>query len=152
MEKRFQEEDLNDCFLVDTTISSGSFSIKVFVDSDSTLPLSKCQTISRYLESHLEEESLVPENYKLEVSSPGTSRPLKFERQYKKNIGRTLEVHTHSNETHKGILRSVLNEKITIEIELSKKQAKKLNKKTEEIDIMLKEIEKSIVKISFKKS
>lgn len=152
LKKRFQEVDLNDCYLVETTISEGANKVKVFVDSDNSLTLARCQQISRYLEPLLEEESLVPERYTIEVSSPGVTRPLRFHRQYVKNIGRNLEVTLLDKETHKGKLTEVSEDKIILEIELSKKQAKKLGMKVKQVEIQMENIEKSIVKISFKKS
>lgn len=149
---RFQEDDLNDCYLVDTVISKNSNRVRVFVDSDSSLTLARCQRISRFLEAILEEENLVPERYTMEVSSPGIEKPLKFRRQYTKNIGRAFEVTTHDKEKFKGKLIEVLEDKILLEIELSKKQAKKTGIKTEQVEIPFENIENSIVKISFKKS
>jgi ribosome maturation factor RimP len=45
------------------------------------------------LYKRIEEEHLFPaDDFSLEVSSPGLDQPLKLMRQYKKNIGRLIEV------------------------------------------------------------
>ena len=66
--------------------------IEVYVDSDTGIHIDDCAAISRFLEGHLDGSGIVPDNYILEVSSPGMSNPLMLPRQYKKRIGRILEV------------------------------------------------------------
>ena len=44
--------------------------------------LDDCEKMSRALEPHLEATSLIPENYVLEVSSPGVSRQLSSDRDF----------------------------------------------------------------------
>lgn len=78
-------------FLVDIKFPMGR-QIEVYVDSDEGIHISECAEISRFLEKNLDGSGLVPDNYILEVSSPGMSNPLKIPRQYKRRIGRVLEV------------------------------------------------------------
>lgn len=78
-------------FLVDIKITQGR-RIEVYLDTDEGIHIDDCATISRFLEKHLDGSGIVPENYILEVSSPGMSNPLKVPRQYKRRIGRKLEV------------------------------------------------------------
>jgi len=54
-------------------------------------------------------------DFSLEVSSPGIDEPLKLLRQYKKNIGRTIEVITNDDTKKEGLLKEVADEAITIE-------------------------------------
>jgi ribosome maturation factor RimP len=49
------------------------------------------------------------------VSSPGVDEPLKLIRQYKKNIGRSVEVTMADDEKKEGILKEVTDDAITIE-------------------------------------
>jgi len=90
LEEFFQESDLEDCFITELTVSGGK--ILVYVDSDTDMGFDKCRKISRYLEKHFDETQVFGEKYTLEVSSPGIGRPLKFKRQYIKNVGRKVEV------------------------------------------------------------
>src|SRR5581483_6986185 len=78
-------------FLVDIKFSMGR-KIEVYIDSDEGVHIDDCAEISRFLEKHLDGSGIVPTNYILEVSSPGMSNPLKVPRQYKKRLGRMLEV------------------------------------------------------------
>ena len=63
-------------------------------------PLSQ-ELISRF---HQLEEQFPDWSYELEVSSAGLEHPLKMLRQYKKNIGRNLEVHLHDGKLMEGKL------------------------------------------------
>lgn len=83
-----QEKDL---FLVDIKFSQGK-RIEVYADSDEGIHISDCAELSRFIEKNLDGSGLVPENYILEVSSPGMGNPLRVPRQYKRRIGRMLEV------------------------------------------------------------
>lgn len=78
-------------FLVDIKFPMGR-QIEVYVDSDAGIHISECAEISRFLEKNLDGSGLVPDNYILEVSSPGMENPLRVPRQYKRRIGRILEV------------------------------------------------------------
>ena len=76
-----------DIFLVKLTVSSSN-DINVLLDSDSSLTLSDCRSISRAIESSLDRED---EDFSLTVSSSGVGEPLVL-RQYKKNIGKKVRV------------------------------------------------------------
>jgi ribosome maturation factor RimP len=83
---------LPDCFLVDVRMRPGN-KIQVFLDADQGVSLGNCTQINRKLYAQIEEATLfTPGDFELEVSSPGLDEPLKLPRQYKKNIGRPVEV------------------------------------------------------------
>jgi ribosome maturation factor RimP len=75
-------------FLIDLTITD-SFKIIVNLDGDNGVALQDCIDISRAVENNLDREE---QDFSLEVASVGVGSPLKFIRQYKKNVGRTLIV------------------------------------------------------------
>ncbi|MBF2709985.1 ribosome assembly cofactor RimP [Flavobacterium soyangense] len=75
-------------FLIDLTITD-NFKIIVSLDGDSGVALQDCIDISRAIENNLDREE---QDFYLEVASVGVGSPLKFVRQYKKNVGRTLIV------------------------------------------------------------
>ena len=83
--------EVKNLFLVDIKFPMGR-QIEVYVDSDKGIHISECAEISRFLEKNLDESGLVPENYILEVSSPGMDNPLRVPRQYKRRVGQVLEV------------------------------------------------------------
>jgi len=81
-----------DGFLVEVRLRPGN-KIQVFLDADNGISLGNCTKLNRCLYPKLEASDLFePGNFELEVSSPGLDEPLKLPRQYKKNIGRAVEV------------------------------------------------------------
>ena len=111
LETHIKETDL---FLVDVKVSP-NFLIRIYVDGDSGVNIAQCTKMSRYLEFHLESEELVPEQYTLEVSSPGLDMPLKLGRQFKKNVGRVLSVKLADGSSLEGILKEYDENLILIE-------------------------------------
>ena len=79
-------------FLVDVRIKPTN-NVKVYIDGDQGISIEKCVRYNRALYKQLEEGGLFPNgDFSLEVSSPGLDEPLKLHRQYKKNIGRLVEI------------------------------------------------------------
>ena len=107
-----------DCYLVD--IIEKENRLKIYFDGDSGVSLGRCQKLSRLVEAFVEENNLLPEDYKLDVSSPGLDRPLKFRRQYEKNKGRRLSVATEI-EKIEGELKEITDKGITLMVKKSKK-------------------------------
>lgn len=145
---KFEEEEFKDCFLVELEVLP-SKKINVFVDSDSGITFEKCRKISRHLEAVIDEEQWLGQKYTLEVSSPGIGRPLKFSRQYPRNIGRKVEVKITEGTKVTGLLTAVENESITIEDKVRVKEGKKKVKKLVTTVIPFEDIVKFVVKISF---
>lgn len=91
-------------YLVDVEVhsSSGQDIIEVFVDTDDGISIDNCRYLSKRISEALETDEkiqqLLPDRYRLDVSSPGVSRPLALPRQYVKNIGRRLQV-TYEDES-----------------------------------------------------
>lgn len=121
--------------------------IQVFIDSDTGLTIDQCARISRYLEQHLEEEQLVPENYNLEVSSPGVGQPLMMQRQYRKNVGRKVEVKLTEGDKLKGKLEAADDEQITLRYKTKDKETKKRVEK--EVTIPYSAIQSTKVLVTF---
>ena len=89
-----------DKFLVDVMVQSSN-RISVFFDGDEGVSISDCQKLSRMIEEKLNREFT---DFELNVSSPGLDRPLKPPRQYRKHIGKEMEVVLQSGETATGIM------------------------------------------------
>ena len=81
-------EEYPNIFLVDLKISADK-SIKLILDGDEEINVKDCINISRAIEGALDRDE---EDFSLEVASAGVGSPLKFPRQYHKNLGRKLEV------------------------------------------------------------
>ena len=82
------------CYLVDLVLRGGKHArvLEVFIDTDAGVTTGLCADISRELSRALDDTGPIMERYQLVVSSPGTDRPLKWPRQYPRNVGRTLAV------------------------------------------------------------
>jgi len=103
------EED-ESLFLIDFSISTDN-KIKVIIDGDEGVTVKDCIKISRAIEHNLDREE---EDFSLEVASAGATAELIMPRQYKKNIGRKLEVVTDEGE-FEGDLTFANDEHIVLE-------------------------------------
>ncbi|RED50505.1 ribosome assembly cofactor RimP [Seonamhaeicola aphaedonensis] len=102
-------EERPDLFLIDFSIQ-GDNQIKVVIDGDHGVLVDDCIFISRAIEHNLDREE---QDFSLDVMSAGATTPLVKQRQYKKNINRTLKVKTES-ENFEGILSNTSDSDITL--------------------------------------
>jgi ribosome maturation factor RimP len=134
-----------DVFLVSVKIKPTN-NIKVFLDADSGLSIDKCIKINRAMYKIIEENGWYPDgNFSLEVSSPGIDEPLLLLRQYKKNIGRPVEVTLTDTKTKEGKLLDADETSVTIE-ETTGKGKKAI---IQAVTIPLDQIKQTIVQIVF---
>ncbi len=132
-----------DMFIVNVKVKPIN-NIKLYIDADSGLSISKSADVNRKLYKLIEAEGMFPEgDFSLEVSSPGVDEPLVSGRQYKKNIGRTVLVTTAEGKEVLGILKEVKEETMLLDT----KQGKK--KEIVMVEIPLSEIKKTVVQIIF---
>jgi ribosome maturation factor RimP len=117
--------------------------IKLFIDADSGMPISRCAEINRKLYKQIEESAIFPDgDFSLEVSSPGIDEPLVFERQYKKNVGRKVLVTLNDGTEQMGKMLEATQDAIMLEVPVGKK------KETTIVNILLTDIKKTVVQIS----
>ena len=111
-------------FLVDVRIKPTN-NVKVYIDGDQGISIEKCVQYNRALYKKLEESGLFPTgDFSLEVSSPGLDEPLKLLRQYRKNIGRQVELVLQDGSKKEGRLLEVSEDGIIVE-EIRGKNKKK---------------------------
>lgn len=133
--KRMQNESINkikeiaypiveqgDAFLVDVEIKHQKVpEVWILVDSESgNVSLDTYSAISRRIGDALDEEDIFQNKYRLNVSSPGLSRPLSDKRQYAKNQGRVAKVKYKEQDqyqTVEGVIKQVEKDKISINTE-----------------------------------
>lgn len=134
----------SDVFLIRSTVSARN-DIKIYLDSDSGLPINAISKINRSLYKKIEEAGLFTDgDFSLEVGSPGVDEPLLFLRQYQKHRGRNIELSFDDEQTLTGKLIEIADENIIIEELKDKKK-----KITENHEVPFSKIKKAIVQISF---
>lgn len=117
--------------------------IKLFIDADGGMPISKCAEVNRKLYKLIEESALFPDgDFSLEVSSPGIDEPLVSDRQYNKNVGRKVLVTLNDDTEQLGKLLEVTPDALVLEVVISKK------KETAVVNVLRSDIKKTVVQIS----
>lgn len=77
----------DELFCVDVAVRGDE--AEVTIDSDGRVSVDDCATLTRAVESHFDREE---EDFALTVSSAGIGRPFTMLRQYRKRVGREVEV------------------------------------------------------------
>lgn len=70
----------------------GSFFLKIYIDKPGGVNLDDCQSMSELVSERLDAEDPIKDAYYLEVSSPGLDRPLKTDKDLRRNIGKDIEI------------------------------------------------------------
>ncbi|MFA3782484.1 ribosome maturation factor RimP [Melioribacteraceae bacterium 4301-Me] len=114
--------------------------IELFVDNEKGITSEDCTIISKEIKATIEKYGLIESDYRLDVSSPGVDRPLKYLEQYKKHLNRKFELEYMENEQLHDFVGRLIN--ITgNQLSFSNKQG--------EIKINFDNIKKARVLISF---
>lgn len=111
--------------------------VELYVDTDTGITIDDCARLTRAmleaLETDTEAREIFGKNLRLEISSPGISRPLVLARQYKKNIGRRLRIQfvdaSSMMQVVEGTLlavRTLDNGTTEIELEIASKKSSKV--------------------------
>jgi len=77
--------------------------VKVIADTESGITLSECQQLSEQVSDLIFRDDLIPQAFRLEVTSPGVDKPLQYPYEYHRNIGRDLLVIVTQNGVRKEI-------------------------------------------------
>ena len=101
-----------DIFLVEVIVKPGN-TIQVHVDRPEGISINECVRLSRFLNGELDREV---EDYSLEVSSPGLTKPFIVKKQYDKNLGREIEVLLQDGKKLKGPLKKVSDSGIMMQV------------------------------------
>lgn len=143
-------------FLIDTVYrgQKGSRIIEIFIDGESNVSADDCAKVSSEIDIQLENLPDIGSKYRLDVSSPGVDRPLKFLKQFPKHINRKFDVTFKFGEETKKISAKLIkidgdNLVFYNNSKLSKKQAALLDSTTNETIINFNNIINAKVIISF---
>ena len=130
-------------FLVDFSVRGYDKNrvIEIYIDGENDISADDCSKVSREINNRLRSLIQLEGNYRLDVSSPGTERPLKFIQQFYKHVNRKFELnYKQESETKKVTARL---------IEVNNEMLKFLLNNNEEITLNFKDILKAKVIISF---
>ena len=115
--------EANNFELVDVEyVKEGSnWYLRAYIDKEGGISVDDCEVVSRAFSDKLDEEDFIDDAYIMEVSSPGLGRPLKKEKDYKRSMGKELEIRTYRAINREkeiyGILKSYDENSVTIENE-----------------------------------
>ncbi len=137
----------SDLFLIDLIILDDN-KIRVIVDGDNGITVDDCVFLSRAIEGELDRDEI---DFSLEVTSAGATSPLEHARQFKKNIGRSLEIRTTDNTKYVANLVKADDEAITLQWKAREPKPIGKGKITVKKEAVLNynEIEQAKVKIKF---
>ncbi len=136
-----------DLFLIDLKFSAGD-DITVTLDGDSGVTLQDCLDASRAIEFNMDREE---HDFSLQVMSAGLSEPLNSPRQFRKNIGREIDVLLNDSSKIEGELAKVEEDKIILVLRYRKPKEIGKGKMdvVEEKEIPYSEIKKALVIVKF---
>lgn len=92
--------------------------LRIYLDKPGGITIDDCEKASRALEVVLDEKDPIKGAYILEVSSPGLDRPLKKEADFKRSIGKIIDIKlfkaVHNQKEFQGELQSFEGDIVTI--------------------------------------
>ena len=98
-----------------------SYYLRAYIDKPQGITVDDCEVVSRAFSEKLDEADFIDEAYIMEVSSPGLGRPLKKEKDYKRSMGKELEIRTYRainrEKEFYGVLTSYYENSVTIDCE-----------------------------------
>ncbi len=110
----------NGCFIYDVEFvkEGGIYFLRIYADRDGGIDLDACEAISRAVSDRLDEKNPIPQNYYLEVSSPGVERKLKTAEHFNRYIGEKIDIGLYKaingSKTLCGVLKGYDGENITV--------------------------------------
>ncbi len=99
----------------------GNWYLRAYIDKEGGITVEDCELVSRALEEKLDREDFIKESYILEVSSPGLGRALKKDKDFRRSLGKEVEIHLFKPFEHEksweGRLESWDSDSVTISTE-----------------------------------
>ena len=90
--------EANNLELVDVEyVKEGSdYYLRIYADKEGGITIGDCEIVNRAMSDLLDADDFIKDAYILEVSSPGLTRPLKKENDFKRSIGKIVEIKTYT--------------------------------------------------------
>lgn len=102
----------------------GEYLLDIIIDKEEGIDLDDCEKVSRAVEPLIDEADVIKDAYMLCVSSPGADRELRNDNDYKRNMGKEIDVRLYKafegKSKHIGILEYYDEDKITIRVKTKK--------------------------------
>lgn len=99
----------------------GTYYLRAYIDKEGGINVEDCEIVSRKFSDLLDAKDFIEDSYILEVSSPGLGRPLKKEKDYKRSMGKEIEIRTYraieKQKEFYGVLSAYDDTTVTIENE-----------------------------------
>jgi ribosome maturation factor RimP len=114
----------------------GRWVLRIYADKEGGITLDECARVSREVGNFLDVKDIIPNEYVLEVSSPGLNRPLKKEKDFERAIGKNVKIKMvapiNGRRRFAGYLKKVVQGTVYLEIDnnlfaLSGKDIEKAN-------------------------
>lgn len=98
-----------DTFIVSVNEISRQNLVRLIVDAERHISLDETADIAKKIRDSKDIRSMFPDGLRIEVSTPGVTAPLEYDFQYKKNIGRKLNISLQGEmkKNIKGVLKDV---------------------------------------------
>lgn len=100
---------------------AGTWYLRLYIDKEGGITIDDCEVVSREFSDRLDAENFIEDAYIMEVSSPGLGRPLKKEKDYKRSLGKEIEIRTYrpidKQKEFFGILTAYDEKQVTITLE-----------------------------------
>ncbi len=138
----------SELFIVDIKCSFSN-EVEILIDSDFVVSIDKCIDLSRKIEAEFDREI---EDFELTVASSGIGQPLKVFRQYKKLIGKNIEIVLKTGIKLVALLKDATEESLTVVYtEKVAVEGKKRKQEVEkEVEYKLEDIKSTIEYLDFK--
>ena len=108
--------------LLEFNAHKGSALVRLFIDAPGGVTLGDCEKVSREVEGKLDVDDPIPQNYRLEVSSPGLDRPLVKPAHFERFAGQVARVQLLAPQAQgsgrrkfQGVLRGLRGENVVLE-------------------------------------
>jgi ribosome maturation factor RimP len=105
--------------LVDIIVKGhpGSRVVRIVVDADEGVDVERLARLSRAVSDAFDELDPVKGRYTLQVTSPGTDRPLTTARDFARNVGRSVRITRTEGDPVEGVVVAVEDEVVTVEVD-----------------------------------
>lgn len=98
---------------------AGCWYLRGYIDKPGGITVNDCEDVSRAFSDILDEKDFIEDSYIMEISSPGLDRPLKKEKDFKRSLGKLVEIRTYrpieKQKEFCGILNAYDSNRVTID-------------------------------------